>query len=115
MQCHFNSFLCLISFSLTSSLTKRRSDCGLWTTSGLWGSPRWSGELSVLGAAPYPTDLEEGNQVLQKAIFFSFCENGLQRNKTREALGLGSPFSLIFFGKNANGWVLDTVLHFQCL
>lgn len=74
MQCHFNSFLCSISFSLSSSLIQRHSDCGLWTTSGLWVSPRWSGEFWRKGKTPYQTDLGEGNQVLQKVIFFLLCE-----------------------------------------
>lgn len=73
-QCHFNNFLCLISFSLTSSLTEQHSDCGLRTTSGLWGSPRWSGKLNVLGTTLYPTDLMEKNRVLQKVISFLLCE-----------------------------------------
>ena len=45
----------------------------------MWGSPRWSGEINVLGPTPYLTDLREGKRVLQKAIFSLLREWSLEQ------------------------------------
>lgn len=112
MQCHFNSFLCLISFPLTSSLTQRHSDCGLWTTSGLWGSLRWSGEFNTLGATLYLTDLREGNWVLQKDDFFLLHEWSPEQKNLRSHW-VGEPFYFNFCWKKpltVGFWTLVYIL-----
>lgn len=109
-QCHFNNFLCLISFSLTSSLTEQHSKCG-------YGPPVVCRALpgglrsSMFWELHYTQQISGKRTKWSKRWFLSCCVNGVQRGK-KGCMAIGGETSLFFWGKllTVEFWTLFYIL-----